>query len=163
MRLLPAFLSALAAAHGADYQLKATPATVAWGYYWSEAKPVLTIKSGDTVTVQTVGTSSPMSLTRAGVKPADIQPALQAIYDQVQAKDKGPGGHILTGPIFIEGAEPGDTLEVRILSITLPVPYASNGFSPQRGVLPATDFQAGRTKIIPLDRDRMVGKFADNI
>src|SRR6202043_2553625 len=53
--------------------------------------------------------------------------------------------------------------EVRIVKIDLAVPYATNGFSPQRGVLPATDFQRGQTKLIPLDMQRMVGKFADNI
>jgi len=153
--------TALALAHAADYQLKATPSTVAWGYYWSAAKPVLHIKSGDTVEIQTLTTSSPMSLARAGVKDEDIQPELKAIYAEV--KDKGPGGHILTGPIYIEGAEPGDTLEIRIQKIQLSTPYASNGFSPQRGVLPPTDFQRGRTKIIPLDMKRNVAEFGDNI
>jgi acetamidase/formamidase len=160
MRFLLLF-AALAPALAADYQLKATPANVAWGYYWAKAKPVLKIKSGDTVEIETMITSSPTSLANAGVKPDEIQPELKAIYDQV--KDKGPGGHIMTGPIFVEGAEPGDTLEVRIRRIRLAVPYASNGFSPQRGVLPATDFDKGRTKIIPLDAKRNVARFADNI
>ncbi|HXS95847.1 MAG TPA: acetamidase/formamidase family protein [Candidatus Limnocylindrales bacterium] len=149
------------AAHAADYQLKATPATVAWGYYWSAAKPVLHIKSGDTVEIQTLTTSSPTSLARAGVKDQDIQPELKQIYAEV--KDKGPGGHILTGPIFIEGAEPGDVLEIRIQKIELSTPYASNGFSPRSGVLPPSDFPSGRTKIIPLDMKRNVARFADNI
>src|SRR5712672_3259003 len=104
--LLP--LLALTTAYGADYQLKATPATVAWGYYWSAAKPVLQIKSGDTVEIQTMTTGSPTSLANGGVKQEDIQAELKAIYAEVKGTDKGPGGHILTGPIFIEGAEPGD-------------------------------------------------------
>jgi acetamidase/formamidase len=162
MKPLVALLAFVTAVPAADYQLKASPTTVVWGYYWAGAKPALTIKSGDTVTVQTVGTSSPTSLTRAGVKPEDVQQQLKDIYEQVK-KDPKDGGHILTGPIYIEGAEPGDVLEVRILKIDLAVPYASNGFSPNRGVLPATDFQRGQTKIIPLDKQRMVGKFADNI
>src|SRR5690242_21673602 len=85
----------------AEYKLKASPSTVAWGYYWSGAKPVLTIRSGDTVEVQTLTTSSPTSLAAIGVKPDAIEPELKAIYAEV--KDKGPGGHILTGPIFVEG------------------------------------------------------------
>lgn len=161
MKLLFALLGATVVAQAADYQLKASPTTVVWGYYWAGAKPALTVKSGDTVTVQTMGTSSPTSLARAGVKPEDIPQSLKDIYDQV--KEKGPGGHILTGPIFIEGAEPGDVLEVRIVKIDLAVPWASNGFSPARGVLAGNDFQRGQTKIIPLDKQRMVGKFADNI
>jgi acetamidase/formamidase len=57
-----------------------------------------------------------------------VQPELKAIYAAV--KDKGPGGHILNGPVFVEGAEPGDTLEVRINKIDLALPYAYNSFSP---------------------------------
>jgi len=163
MRTLLALMAAMTAAHAADHQLKASPSTVAWGYYWSQAKPVLRIKSGDTVTVQTMTTSSPQSLARAGVKDEDIQPELKQIYKEVTGEAKGPGGHILTGPIYIEGAEPGDVLEVRIQKIDLSTPYASNGFSPQRGVLPPTDFQRSNTKIIPLDTKRNVAKFADNI
>jgi len=153
-------LAVCAPTFAADYQLKASPSTVVWGYYWAGAKPALRIKSGDTVTIQTMTTSSPTSLARAGVKDADIQQELKDIYAQVKRE---LGGHILTGPVYVEGAEPGDTLEVRIQKIRLSVPYASNGFSPQRGVLPATDFQQGRTKIIPLDMQRNVAKFADNI
>jgi acetamidase/formamidase len=146
----------------AEHQLKATPTTVAWGYYWAAAKPALKIRSGDTVEMQTLTTSSPASLANNGVRPADIQQELKTIYADV--KDKGPGGHILTGPIYVEGAEPGDTLEVRILKIRIATRYASNGFSPQRGVLgPPGDFQRGRTKIIALDLERNVAKFAPNI
>src|SRR3954454_24614596 len=148
MRFLLIFALA-ASTFAADYKLKATPSTVAWGYYWSQAKPVLRIKSGDTVEIQTMLTNSPDRLAGAGVADDKIEPALKAIYAEV--KDKGPGGHILTGPIYLEGAEPGDTLEVRIRKIRISTPYATNGFSPQRGVLPATDFQRGRTKLIPLD------------
>ncbi len=156
-----AAMAALPVARGADHQLKASPATVAWGYYWSAAKPVLTIRSGDTVEMHTLTTSSPTSLANNGVKPEDIEPELKAIYADV--KDKGPGGHILTGPIYIEGAEPGDTLEVRIQKVRIATPYASNGFSPQRGVLPPSDFARGRTKIIPLDLKRNVATFSDKI
>ncbi len=160
MKALFLLLAALPA-FAADYQLKATPATVAWGYYWSEAKPVLTVRSGDTVEMQTLTTSSPTSLANNGVAAADIEQELKTIYAEV--KDKGPGGHILTGPIYIEGAEPGDTLEVRIQKIRIATPYASNGFSPQRGVLPPTDFDRPRTKIIPLDLARNVAHFGPNI
>jgi acetamidase/formamidase len=160
MKTLLFLLSALSAC-AADYQLKATPQTVVWGYYWSAAKPVLNIRSGDTVEIRTLGTYSPTALRNGGVKEEEIEPELKAIYAEV--KDKGPGGHILTGPIFIEGADPGDTLEVRIQSIRLATAYASNGFSPTRGVLPKEDFALGRSKIIPLDPERMVANFAPGI
>src|SRR5207253_8818810 len=116
------------------YQLKPTPKTVAWGYYDASTPPVMRIKSGDTVEVQTLITSSPTRLEGAGVKPADVEQSLRDIYREVT--NKGPGGHILTGPIFIEGAEPGDVLEVRIKSIKLAIPYAYNAFRPGAGFLP---------------------------
>jgi len=106
-------------------------------------------------------TNSPDRLAAAGVKPEEIQAELKAITAEV--KDKGPGGHILTGPIFIEGAEPGDTLEIRIQKIDFSIPYAYNSFSPQRGVLTPQDFSKGATKIIRFDTKRGVAKFADNI
>ena len=77
------------------HRLPATPSTVAWGYYWAEARPVLRVASGDIVEVETLLTSSPTRLEGAGVAPADVEPSLRAVYDQVT--DRGPGGHILDG------------------------------------------------------------------
>src|SRR5882724_6820553 len=112
--LLALLLSTAAALPAAEYVLKADPQNIAWGYYSAAAKPVLRIKSGDTVTIQTVS-GNPSRLEASGVPAAQIQPELRAVYEQV--KDRGPGGHLLTGPVYIEGAEPGDTLEVRILDV----------------------------------------------
>ena len=78
------------------HRLKATPKTVAWGYYDAAAEPVLRIKSGDTVEVDTLLTNSPTGLEWAGVKPADLEQSLRDIFKEVT--EKGPGGHILTGP-----------------------------------------------------------------
>src|SRR5260370_40739994 len=97
------------------YQLKPTPKTVAWGYYDASTPPVLRMKSGDTVEIQTLITSSPTRLECEGVKPADVEQSLRDIYKEVT--HKRPGRHILTTPTFLEGAEPGDVLEVRIKSI----------------------------------------------
>src|SRR6476469_5663148 len=95
--LLTATLAVLPAAAQAPktHRLEATPDTVAYGYYWSEAKPVLTIDSGDIIDVDTLLTNTPRGLERAGVKPEDVQASLRAVVDGVT--DKGPGGHILTG------------------------------------------------------------------
>ena len=142
------------------YKLKASPKTVVWGYYSATAAPVLRVHSGDTVEMETLITNSPARLEAAGVPPGQIEPALRAIYNEVT--DKGPGGHILTGPVYIEGAAPGDTLEVRIKEIRLAIPYAYNGFRPGSGFLP-DDFPYSRIKIVPLDRERMVGRFSDRI
>ena len=144
----------------ATHRLDPSPATVAWGYYDAAAKPALRVSSGDTVVVRTLLTSTPERLEKAGVAPADVEPALREIVKTVT--NKGPGGHILTGPIFVEGAEPGDALEVHIEKIELAIPYAYNGFAPLRGFLPE-DFPYSRIRIIPLDARAMVAHFAPGI
>ena len=144
----------------ATHTLAATPKTVAWGYYDAAAPPVLRINSGDTVIFDTLLTSVPDRLEKAGVPPDQVQQSLRDIVKEVT--NKGPGGHILTGPVFVEGAEIGDTLEVRILKIELAIPYAYNAFGVGRGFLPE-DFPYSRMKIIQLDRERMVAKFAPGI
>src|ERR1700744_208979 len=165
MRIFFAAISLLASSvafgQSAPIELLAKPTNIAWGYYWSKAKPVLSVHSGDTVRIQTLSTCGPNErLLGEGVKPEDI-PAYNAdIYREV--KDKGPGGHILTGPVAIEEAEPGDVLEVQILKIDLDVPCACNGFGPGRGYLP-NDYPYGRSKIIPLDREKMLAHFAPGI
>jgi acetamidase/formamidase len=149
-----------AAQPSAAYQLKPTPKTVAWGYYDASAAPALRVKSGDTVEVQSLITSSPARLEGAGLPADQVEQSLRDIQKEVT--NKGPGGHILTGPIYIEGAEPGDTLEVRIKEIRLAIPYAYNAFGPGRGFLPE-DFPYARMKIIPLDEKRMVARFSDSV
>src|SRR5262245_66566794 len=99
------------------HRLEATPATVAYGYYWAEAKPVLRIASGDIIDVDTLLTSTPTSLEQAGVPPEKIQESLKSIVAEVTGDRRGPGGHILTGPVYVEGAQPGDVLEAKVLSI----------------------------------------------
>jgi acetamidase/formamidase len=142
------------------HRLMPSPSTVAWGYYDAAAVPVLRVSSGDIVEVGTLLTSSPTRLEGAGVKPSAVEASLRAIYDSV--KTHGPGGHILTGPIFVEGADSGDVLEVHIESIDLAIPYAYNGFGPQRGFIPE-DFPYAKMKIIPLDAKRMVAEFAPGV
>jgi acetamidase/formamidase len=142
------------------YQLKPTPQTIAWGYYAANVPPALRVQSGATVQIQTLLTSSPARLAQAGVPADQIEQSLRDIFDQV--KDRGPGGHILTGPVYIDGAEPGDVLEVRIRAIRLAIPYAYNAFGPGRGFLP-DDYPYAKIKIIPLDANRMVAHFSDGI
>src|SRR5260370_14115404 len=112
------------------------------------------------VEIQTLITNSPKRLEDAGLPPEQVEQSLRDITDQV--KDKGPGGHILTGPVYIEDAEIGDVLEVKILAIKLAIPYAYNAFGPGRGYLP-DDYPYSKIKIIPLDEKRMVAKFAPGI
>jgi acetamidase/formamidase len=98
---------------GRTHKLEASPTTVAYGYYSSAATPVLRIASGDVVEFTTMLTNTPDRLERAGLPPNDVEPELREIVAKVT--DKGPGGHILTGPVFIEGADSGDVLEGGLL------------------------------------------------
>jgi acetamidase/formamidase len=147
----------------AQKTLLATPETVVWGNYNGAAKPALTVQSGQTVTIQTLSTcGSPQRLEAAGVPASEIPPYVGEIYSKFPADQKGPGGHILTGPVAIEGAEPGDVLEVRIQKIQIDVPWSCNSFGAGRGFLP-DDFPYSRTKIVRLDREKMLGLFAPGI
>src|SRR5580704_2948655 len=147
----------------AQQTLLATPTTVAWGFYSAQAKPVLTIHSGDTVKIQTLSTcGAPERLKSPGVADADIPSYVGDIYKNYPAAEKGPGGHILTGPVAIEEAQPGDVLEVRIQKIDIDVPRACNSFGAGRGFLP-NDFPYSKSRIIPLDRAKMIGHFAPGI
>lgn len=144
------------------HRLEATPATVAYGYYWSDAPPVLRVASGDVIDVDTLLTNSPTGLARAGVPDADIQASLKAVTSAFPPgnPNRGPGGHILTGPVFVAGAEPGDALEVKILSIDLPIDYGYNGCS---GYVPANCERGTPSKIIRLDRSNMTAEFLPGI
>lgn len=165
MRILPLAALALtlaAPASAKTWDLPASPQTVAWGHYDASDAPVLVVQSGDIVVMHTLLTNSPAGLAKAGVAPGDIQAELRAVYDGVPASARGPGGHILTGPVAIEGAEPGDTLEVRILRIGIDIPYAYNAFRYGAGFL-TDDFPYARMKIVPLDREHMLGRFGPGI
>ena len=142
------------------HRLEATPATVAYGYYWSEARPALRIASGDIIDVDTLLTNNPAGLERAGVPPDKVQASLRRIVAEVTGDRRGPGGHILTGPVYVEGALPGDVLEVKVLSIELPIDYGYNGCA---GFLPENCDRSVGQKIVPLNRAAMTAEFFPGI
>jgi acetamidase/formamidase len=145
------------------HTLLATPSTVAWGFYDYHAKPVLTVHSGDTVVMQTASTcGNPQRLLSQGVKQDEIPAWLGDLYDKVPKEERGPGGHILTGPVAIAEAQPGDTLEVRIVKIDITTDFACNGFGKGHSFL-SDDFPYAKSKIIPLDRAKRIAHFAPNI
>jgi acetamidase/formamidase len=145
----------------APYSLKPSPKTVAWGYYDASAPPALRVQSGDAVEIQTLLAGvGPAQLEAAGLPATQVEQSLRDIFREVT--NKGPGPHILTGPIYVQGGEPGDVLEIRIQSIRLAIPYAFNRFRPGFGFLP-DDFPYTRSKIIPLDEKRMEAHFAEGI
>ena len=133
---------------------------MAYGYYWADAAPVLHIDSGDIIDVDTLLTNSPAGLAKGGVPDDRIQASLKAVVAEVTGDRKGPGGHILTGPVYVEGAEPGDVLEVKILSIDLAIDYGYNGCN---GYLPSNCDKDIPIKILELDRKKMTAQFLPGI
>jgi acetamidase/formamidase len=148
---------------GAVHTLMPSPTTVVYGGYDPAAAPALRVASGDEVEVGAVSTCG-ARLLRAGGDSGTIEPAYRAIVAAVRDSTlrRGPGGHILTGPIYVEGAEPGDVLEVRIARVDLDLPFACNSFGPRSGFLPEDFPGTSRSRIVPLDRQRMVGHFSDS-
>ncbi|MBI3668018.1 MAG: acetamidase/formamidase family protein [Acidobacteria bacterium] len=150
--LLPAFLSA-------QPIIRAVPANIQWGYYGAGVKPVLTVKSGETARIETVS-GIPEMLARLGAEEDDNLRELREIYAEI--KEHGPGPHILTGPVAVEGAAPGDVLQVDILEIRLRSTYGWKMFVPELGMLP-DEFPYERTKLIRLDERAGVAEFGPGI
>jgi acetamidase/formamidase len=135
-----------------QHYLKATPETVHWGYWDGSLAPVLKIASGDRVKIETV--SGDVSHLPKPESDLVILPDHRAVLD---AGRRGPGPHHLTGPIEIDGAEPGDVLEVRIADITLRQDWGWNLQMPCMGTLPE-DFPEYRLAHIALDAAANTGK-----
>jgi acetamidase/formamidase len=144
----------------ATHHLAPTPKTVTWGYFDATTPPVLRVQSGDTVEIESLVAAPPALLELAGVRRDQIQAALLEIDREV--KDRGEVPHILTGPIYVEDAQPGDALEVKILTVALTVPYAVNFVMPGRGFLP-DDFPYAAAKTIPLDLAKQTAVFAPGV
>jgi acetamidase/formamidase len=134
----------------AHHHLKASPETVQWGLWDGTIPPALTVASGDTVTIDTLsGEPNDMPDAAAGF---DILPEHTAVHAWCH---RGPGPHLMTGPVFVQGAEPGDVLEVRIKSIDFRQNWGWNIQLPLLGTLPE-DFPEARRIHVPLDAARGV-------
>ncbi len=140
--------------------VRVTTSTVEWGHFAADAKPVLTVKQNDVVTIDTI-VGVPDMLTQLGAAVDEPIREMEEMYAKV--KDRGPGPHFLTGPVAIEGAMPGDVLEVEILDIRLRSPYGwmmiGKGGS---GALPE-EFRSERRKLVPLDQRDNLAEFAPGI
>lgn len=151
-----------------DATLRSTPDTVVWGYFAADIPPVLRIKSGQTVKIDTVshggvntGIDPVEFFGRAGIPPDLVLKDAMDIYQKVP-RPKGASAHILTGPVYIEDAAPGDMLEIRILALEPRVPYGVNSSNRGTGVLP--DLLAGPApKVVKFDLARNVALFSSEI
>src|SRR5258705_4420241 len=134
----------------ANHRLDAAPETVHWGYFDARLKPLISVASGDTVTISTV---SGMASQMPGA-PYVIPKALTAIQQSVPQKLPG---HICTGPVAVKGAKAGQVLEVRIKDIQFHYDWGYNMIRPLAGALP-DDFDTPTLIHIPLDKQKNTGR-----
>jgi acetamidase/formamidase len=144
------------------------PETIHWGYLWGAAEPVAVVRPGEVVSIDTVSHEGLLAdqgdpagfFTRAGIPPEHVLSQAVEIYAKVQHSGLGP--HIVSGPIWIEGAEPGDVLAVHILDVQPLTPYGVNSMRTGKGGLPE-DFTLNRSIVIPFDLERRIARFAPGI
>ena len=142
------------------HELRLLPQNVHWGYYDATVKPVLRVTSGDTVRVETMVARGLQRLRAAGAAEDEIPDALKAVENAVT--QRGPGAHPMTGPVWVEGAEPGDVLEVRIRAFEFLHPYGVTGFLPDNGTLPI-EFPYTRFKLVRFDARAGTAAFSPGI
>ena len=125
-----------------DHHVPSTPENVVWGWFPIDREPVLTVRSGDTVRIDTLSHAGATQaedperyLGQFGVAPEEV---LQDVLDFWESRAgrprEGRSGHVITGPVHVEGAEPGDMLEVQVLALRTRVPYGINSTGPESGV-----------------------------
>ena len=134
--------AARAQATAPDHHVPSTPGNVVWGWFPIDREPVLTVQSGDTVRIDTLSHAGATQaedperyLGQFGVAPEEV---LQDVLDFWESRSgrprEGRSGHVITGPIHVEGAEPGDMLEVQVLGLRTRVAYGINSTGPESGV-----------------------------
>ena len=141
------------------HELKASPTTVHRGFFDASLKPVLTIDSGDIVRLWTT-TGNPRYFESLGVPKEKIPAELYAAFKG--APGEGRDDHTLDGPIFVNGAEPGDTVEIKIRSIDLWLPIAGMSFRANKGSLPE-DFPYSRDRVFFFDPAKKEIEFAPGV
>lgn len=115
------------------YELKASPENIHWGYFSAELEPVIRVNPGDIVIIEDVPRLDPIDMEKWGIPAEEMSEGYRRIYREVT--DKGPGPHIMVGPVYINGAEPGDVLEVRILEVELAYTFGYSRLSSRGGTL----------------------------
>lgn len=126
-----------------DHFVRATPENVSWGWFPIDKGPVITVRPGQVVQIQALtgfgasGEEEPVAnLASVDIAAADVPKELVAFWETHAARPReGRNGHLITGPVYIEGAEPGDVLEVQILGVRPWVPWGVNFTRARSGVL----------------------------
>ncbi|MGW3622955.1 acetamidase/formamidase family protein [Streptomyces sp. NPDC000880] len=150
-----------------DALLKTSKDTALWGWFPTSRPSVLTVKSGTVVKIDAINQSGvsdprgPVAYFEALGVPADqVLPELEEIH--TIPRTPGSSGHVLTGPLYIEEAQPGDVLEIRILDVSPRVPYGVNSTGPGRGVL-SNLLSEPSTRLLTLDKHNRYYQFAPGI
>jgi acetamidase/formamidase len=156
-----------------DHYVKLTPENSVIGNYPAQKAPILTIKSGETVKIDTGGGAGwrnpemdPAEWLKQNKVPTTIDNV--ALKETLAVLEKTPrngeikNGHLLVGPIAVEGAMPGDSLEIRILSVVPRIPYGTTGAGPGRS-LKQLDGPKPPAHVTILDLKRNVGIFEDGV
>ncbi len=145
--LVPAAAADLGAQQPSEHFLPLTPDNIHWGYYDASLEPALTIRSGDRVRFENMLARGLERLRLAGFDESRFLPAMLEVE---AAETDRLGAHPLNGPIYVEGAAPGDVLEVRIVDIGFLTPYGVSGFLPGGGTLP-DDFPSAALRRFEID------------
>ncbi len=161
--------SPVVSATGTPQTVMSKPENIIWGELFKpDSKPILQVKSGDRIVMQTVSHEGILQdqgdtvefLTKAGITKDKILP--DQLNIKANVKKTGPGPHVITGPIFVEGAEPGDVLEIKTIKIDYRAPYGVISNRHGKGSLPSEYPENDApiyTKVIPIDSVRKVGIF----
>jgi acetamidase/formamidase len=112
------------------HDIPPVPENMVWGYLDATVPPVLTIRSGDTIQLTAWSSADPEDL------PPDRSVVDEGHLEALGRLERGPASHMITGPVFVEPAEPGDVLQVEILEVTLRDAWGFIGLLPGRGALP---------------------------
>jgi len=146
-------------------ELKPTAKTVHQNFFDASLKPVLTINSGDTVRLETA-TGNPKYFEKHGVPkdkiPQELYTAFEGLPYDESGPDRGRADSTLDGPIKVNGAEPGDVLEVRIRSVQVWLPIGAQSFVPTHGVL-KEDFPYEKHRVFFMDLDKQTVEYAPGI
>ncbi|MEF8973645.1 MAG: acetamidase/formamidase family protein [Haloarcula sp.] len=149
-----------------DTVVESTPENVVWGAIDPTKDPVERVESGSVVQIETISHEGILEdqpgpeefFTDAGIPESEILEDQVRVYDEVPHDGGGP--HVITGPVYIEDAEPGDVLEVEVLDIDFRVPYGANTMRQRKGGLPS-EFTWNDSEVIEFDLDRGVAELSE--
>ena len=141
------------------YELIASPENVHWGYFSADLEPAVRVNPGDIVIIEDIPRLDPVDMEKRGIPAEEMSESYRRVYSEVT--DRGPGPHILVGPVYINGAEPGDVLEVRILSVDLAYTFGYSRLSSRGGALPG-EFQRWE-RVLRMDLDKKISEVAEGV